>query len=90
MCCWLDGHFSGGSTFQGTKISPIREELSIIQRYIHKFNKIVVLIDDVYDFYDDPESYPPLNYYVEWSTENNLNWIIEHGIFISKSKNLEI
>ena len=29
---YLDGHYSGDNTFEGTKVTPIREELKIIEK----------------------------------------------------------
>ena len=44
---WLDGHFSGGLTFQGPIDTPAVEELNSISKTLHKFNRVTVLVDDV-------------------------------------------
>ena len=89
-CFWLDGHYSSGITFQGDTVTPITHELTIIERCSSHFSSIVVFIDDIRCSHLEPANYPSLNYYVEWANRNNLNWIIEHDIFIAKSKNLTV
>jgi hypothetical protein len=90
ICFWLDGHFCGSGTFQGTQDTPIKYELKIISKYIHTFNNVVVLIDDIRLSYTDKSNYPPLEFYVNWAKTNNLLWTIEHDIFIIKSSQLTI
>ncbi len=53
---WLDGHYSGGTTGQGEKNTPIIEELSAI--YSSDYEHIV-LIDDARCFGVDKD-YPPI------------------------------
>ena len=90
LCLWLDGHFSGGITFLGDKECPINFELKTINKYINKFDKIVIFIDDISAGFTDPENYPSIDFYVDWARKNNFNWFIEQGIFIIKSENLNI
>ena len=85
---WLDGHFSGGSTFQGAQDTPIVEELKAIADNMQNFTKLAVLVDDIRCF--DPtkegfESYPDLNFLVDWANQQKLRWNIEHDIFVAKS-----
>lgn len=85
---WLDGHFSGGETFEADSHTPVREELDAITRHRDNFDSIVVLIDDIRCF--DPEdptyaSYPSLDFLCDWATDNGLKWHIEHDIFVAKS-----
>lgn len=85
---WLDGHFSGGITHQGPTDCPVREELLNIENNLGRYEKIVVLIDDVRCF--DPSileysDYPDINFLVDWARKNNLRWHIEHDIFIARS-----
>lgn len=53
---WLDGHYSGGNTGKGEKITPVLEELSTI--YASDLNH-VVLIDDARLFGTDKD-YPTM------------------------------
>ena len=89
-CFWLDGHYSGDVTFQGTEISPISAELSAISSYLklsHK-NNVVVLIDDFRLFVNSVATgYPSHSSLIAWAGEQNLSWTVEHDIFIAKSRN---
>ena len=85
---WLDGHYSSGLTFKGPKNTPILEELKSISNNIKRFDKVVVMIDDIRCF--NPHiseycSYPSIDYLVDWARENDLYWHIEHDIFIAKN-----
>ena len=55
---WLDGHYSGGLTAQGTIDTPICAELEAILMSRHKDH--VILIDDVRCF-DGTNNYPHLD-----------------------------
>ena len=52
---WLDGHYSGGVTAQGSKDCPILEEIDGI--FSGKFNNHILLIDDARCFVGE-NSYP--------------------------------
>ena len=83
---WLDGHFSGDITYKGKVISPIIEELDIIEQNISRL-KVCVFIDDIRDFVGEERTgYPDKNQLVDWAVRNNLDWHIEMDIFIAKSK----
>ena len=83
-CFWLDGHYSGDVTFQGSEVSPISAELSAISRYLTR-NKVVVLIDDFRLFVNSATTgSPPQSTLIAWASENNLFWTVEHDIFIAK------
>ncbi len=85
-CFWLDGHYSGDVTFQGTEVSPISAELSAISSYLTK-NKVVVLVDDFRLFVNSATTgYPPQSTLIDWASENNLSWTVEHDIFVAKSR----
>jgi len=43
---WLDAHYSGGSTAQGPKDTPVIEELEAIFANLHAWGLHVVFIDD--------------------------------------------
>ena len=84
VCFFLDGHYSGGSTYLGEKECPLVDELFYIGKNLQHFNKIMVAIDDLHGCYGRPQnSYPSLNYLIFWAEFNNLNWQIEHNIFIA-------
>ena len=88
VCFWLDGHYSGEGTFAGPNDTPLRTELKFLTENMHKYNNVAILIDDIrlcgrLHSYGE---YPSLNELVEFAIENNLNWYIEHDIFIAKSK----
>jgi hypothetical protein len=88
VCFWLDGHYSGGNTFRGPSDTPLMHELEQISKLISNWDAVVIAIDDIrlcgqYHVYG---SYPELNYLVEFAKSNNLDWQIEHDIFVAKSK----
>ena len=83
---WLDGHFSQGPTFQGSLDTPIIEELDAIGRHLDHLHPISVLVDDVRCF--DPlvdSGYPHRRVLTEWAEKEQLNWCIEHDIFVAWS-----
>ena len=85
-CFWLDGHYSGDVTFQGSEISPISTELAAISKYLKK-DDVVVFVDDFRLFVNSAATgYPPHSSLVTWAIENNLSWTVEQDIFIAKSK----
>ena len=47
VCFWLDGHFSGGDTFQGATDCPIEAELAAIDAHLDRLGKVSILIDDI-------------------------------------------
>lgn len=92
MNFWLDGHYSTGATHQGPKDSPLLEELDCIEKNLHNFPLIVILIDDV-RYCANPSShqfsgYPKLDVMVDWAKRNGLFWHIEHDTMVIKNQNL--
>lgn len=87
---WLDGHYSGGETFQGQSDSPLWSELEEISNNIGGYGNTAVLVDDIR--FCGPTSdveysgYPTLDELVDWSRRNGMQWIIEHDIFIARKK----
>ena len=82
---WLDGHFSDGITFRGKKDCPVEDELLTIEENLERFEKLTILIDDVRCFlpdYSENSDYPSIDYLVDWTRKHNMNWRIEHDIFI--------
>lgn len=84
VCFWLDGHYSGLRTFEGSVHTPIKAELAAIELHIDRFKEVTILIDDVRLFADQSEDYPPLDYIVDWARRLGLAWSIEHDIFVAK------
>ncbi len=84
----LDGHYSGGVTYRGPQDTPIRDELSIIDRHLERFTDIAFMIDDLRMFdpgWSDAVDYPTRSELVLWADERNFWWTIEHDIFIASS-----
>jgi hypothetical protein len=84
VCFWLDGHWSGGDTFKGETDTPILSELDTIKRYLNKFSKLNILIDDfrIFDIGNNVETYPSKEVLIEYAAKNNLKWRITRDIFI--------
>ena len=86
ICFWLDGHFSGGDTFQGPDDTPILKELDSIEKHISSFENISILIDDFRLFnINNPankEVYPDKSDLIKWCERNKLFWTIKSDIFI--------
>ena len=81
---FLDGHSSGGETYTGPQISPLKFELEQISKKLSNFEKVTILIDDVRLF--ETDDYPSLSYVINWANVNNLSWNIENDIFIARTK----
>jgi hypothetical protein len=80
---WLDGHYSGGDTYKGKKDTPIEDELHCIEKNISKFDNLVIFIDDIRLFFDNSQnSYPTVDYLVNFTKKLNMRWRIQHDIFI--------
>jgi hypothetical protein len=78
----LDGHSSGDGTYTGTTKTPIRFELEIIEKYLSKFSKLFVAIDDVRVFGSIDGVYPSRYFLVNFCERNNLKWKIEQDLFM--------
>lgn len=88
---WLDGHYSGGITYQGPQDTPIRDELSIIERHLDHLSDVAIMIDDLRMFdpaWSDAVDYPTRSELVLWADRLNFWWTIEHDIFIASSRPL--
>ena len=88
---WLDGHYSGADTFEGKHHSPILFELEIIEKYLYKFKRVNILIDDFRIFNKNyPKSnkvnYPDYRELIYWIKKNNLSWSVEKNILIINFK----
>jgi hypothetical protein len=84
---WLDGHFSEGSTFLGSEVTPILSELSDIANSLKNFDSVVLLIDDVRLFGNESVSrdgYPRFSVLSDWCHHNDFIWLIKRDIFVAK------
>jgi len=89
---WLDGHYSGGDTFEGKNHSPVLIELAIIEKYLVNFKNVNILIDDIRIFSEHypkshKENYPSQSELINWTKGNNLKWKDKKNIFIVNSIN---
>lgn len=70
---WLDGHYSGGTTAEGEKYSPIAEELSALAETRRKKKDIidgsVIFIDDMRIF-GISKDYPPVDTIIDFIRHN--------------------
>jgi hypothetical protein len=90
---WLDGHYSGGGTFEGSSDTPVLHELEIISGLLRAGAQVATFIDDARLFAVERSEipsrhrsgYPPLSTLVSWAQDNGLNWVIEHDIFIART-----
>ena len=84
ICFWLDGHWSGGDTFKGETDTPILSELDTIEKYLNKFSKLNILIDDfrIFNIGNNVDTYPSKEVLIEYAAKNNLKWRITRDIFI--------
>ena len=82
---WLDGHYSGGVTFQGSSNCPVPQELAAVSANLHRFARISIFIDDIRCFVAREEGYPPLKSLVDWAEDHDLTWHIEHDILIMRN-----
>jgi hypothetical protein len=87
VCFWLDGHASGGDTFQGVSATPVMKELQEIEASLHSFSSIIVFVDDMRCF--DPAipeyaDYPSRAALVQWAERQGMKWHIEHDIFVAR------
>ena len=82
LCIWLDAHYSGEGTYKGDQDTPIVNELKVIEKYISKFKKINILIDDIREFDNSNPEYPNKEYLIEWSNSNDFMWEIKFDMMI--------
>lgn len=81
---WLDGHYSGGETFQGDLSTPIKYELETISKFRKKFNKLIIMIDDYRLFGVKP--YPPKTYLINFCKKHGYSYKVIYDIFIINPK----
>jgi hypothetical protein len=88
VCFWLDGHYSAGVTFAGPNDTPLREELKALKASLRKFDNVAVLVDDIRycGKHHQYGSYPSLGELVAFADSCDLEWYVEHDIFVAKTK----
>jgi hypothetical protein len=84
LAFWLDGHFSEGSTYCGTRQTPITSELEIIARHHSRFGMVTIFVDDFRSFVNGQADYPAPSFLTAWADNNGFAWNIEHDIFIMR------
>ena len=85
---WLDGHYSAGITYRGSKVTPILDELACIGQHLSHFAKVTILIDDIRCFnphLKEYAAYPSLDVLVDWARQYGLRWYVEHDIFVMRN-----
>jgi hypothetical protein len=86
---WLDGHWSQGVTSKAVDYeTPIVLELQAIARRRSAFSKLVVAIDDVRCFGNDP-AYPDKKFLVDWAIQNHLRFYFLADIFVASTESYE-
>ncbi len=85
---WLDGHWSMGNTFLGPRVSPIVDELNAIDSCLSALDRVSIAIDDIRCFDQTDAGFPGVEWLAGWAAQRDLAWIIEHDIFIAKSREL--
>lgn len=84
---WLDGHFSEGGTFRGSKVSPVEEELNAVMKHIDRFQQLVIFVDDIRLFpraNDQETGYPGFQWLIDWCTKNSFKWQIQNDILVAE------
>jgi hypothetical protein len=83
---WLDGHASGAITYGRPEDTPIREELKAIAEYLPHWERAAIFVDDFRGFGArgrEEGDYPSRSELVTWADKNELNWTVEHDIFVA-------
>ena len=90
ICVYLDAHLCNDhlrntNTFgKEESATPVKLELNIIEKFLNKFDKVNILIDDIRLFDKNFQNYPNKKFLVDWCVNNKLSCNIEHDIFICK------
>jgi hypothetical protein len=83
---WLDGHWCDGVTSKAADYeTPILQELDTISRFRDKCQKLVVAIDDVRCFGNDP-AYPPRRFLTDWADAYRLRAYYLTDIFVASTE----
>ena len=83
---WLDGHWSGGPTGKAVDYeTPIVPELKNISSYRGRFSRLVVAVDDLRCFGNDP-GYPDKKFLVDWAVANDLRIYFLADMFVASTE----
>ncbi|MFI5071953.1 MAG: hypothetical protein ACHP8A_13780 [Terriglobales bacterium] len=83
---WLDGHWSGGITSRAEDYeTPIVSELNSIAAFLPQFGSVVIAIDDIRYFGNDP-SYPSKRYLIDWAEAHSLHFYFLADIFVASTE----
>lgn len=83
---WLDGHYSGGVTYEGADHTPLLRELDCLGPHVSRLDRLSILIDDVRECGLNP-TYPPLAKLLQWAGDHAMTWHIEHDILVLRKPN---
>lgn len=85
---FLDGHYSGGDTFQGHSPCPIPSELEHIKKHTADKN-VVIMIDDARLFHEALKTgYPTVQAVIQWADENHYSFEEKSDIFILRKQTI--
>jgi len=83
---WLDGHYSGGATFQGNSECPVLTELEVIAKYVENFDDFYCFIDDLRCFSpferDNYPDYPDIQVIVDWANKMGCKYFFDRDIIV--------
>lgn len=86
---YLDGHYSGGKTFNSGE-APVLDELALIDQFLPKEANYKIFIDDFRLFRSEnvgDDLYPRREALVEWAKDRKLDWSVEKDIFCIWNEN---
>jgi hypothetical protein len=86
---FLDGHYSGGATFDSGN-APVLIELSLIEKFLPGDVNFKIFIDDFRLFQSantGDKLYPSRRSLVDWAEDRKLDWTIEKDIFCIWNEN---
>lgn len=83
---WLDGHYSGGITFEGKHHSPLEYELECIGPHVGRLGNLAILIDDIHACGTNP-AYPAIETVLGWAARHGMTWRLEHDILTIRKQN---
>jgi hypothetical protein len=64
------------------------DEVQAIEASLPNFERVSIAIDDVRCFEQSDAGFPPRGWVANWATAHGLIWIIEHDIFVARSRGL--
>ena len=82
---FLDGHFSGGITFRGDEVSPIRDEIAVLQTWLKETRRCLIFVDDfrLFGFEDSGQAYPDPSLLVDFAEAAMDGWTVQSDVFVA-------